>query len=199
MKPAILLIDDHALFRAGLRLLLGSSIPEAEVVEAGSLGEALGREMAPPGVILLDIKLPDLNGMEGIAVLKRCWPSAPVLILSSCDAPETEREAHARGAAGFISKAETADRMVDLVRRSLRGQLAASEAANGGASTRSLTQRQAEVLAFLGQGLSNKLIARRLSLSENTVRRHVQDILEHFQVASRAEAVYAARRQGLLD
>lgn len=199
MSERILLVDDHAMFRSGLRALLGASLPGAELFEAGSLDQALAGDMPPPHVVLLDIKLPGASGMEGLALLKRRWPSVPVLMLSSLDAPETVRQALACGAAGFVSKAETAERIIDLVNRATRGQLAVPDETIGGAGAQPLTARQHEVLGLLGLGLSNKLIARRLLLSENTVRRHVQDILERFEVVSRAEAVCAARRQGLID
>lgn len=197
--PRILLIDDHAMFRSGLCMLIGVSMPAAGVHEAGSLDEAIHNEPEAPDIVLLDIKMPGLNGVDGIALLKRKWPEVPVLMLSSHDEPETVHRAFANGANGFVSKAETAERIIDMIRQTLHGQLAPPPAENPSANERQLTARQREVLDLLSQGLSNKLIARRLGLSENTVRRHVQDILQHFQVANRAEAVFTARSQGLVD
>lgn len=195
----ILLIDDHAMFRSGLCMLISVSMPAAGVHEAGSLDEAIHNELETPDIVLLDIKLPGLNGVDGIALLKRRWPEVPILMLSSQDEPETVHRAFASGADGFVSKAETADRIIDVIRQTLCGQLAPPSAENHDANEKQLTTRQREVLDLLCQGLSNKLIARRLELSENTVRRHVQDILKHFQVARRAEAVFIARSQGLVD
>ena len=195
----ILLIDDHAMFRSGLRMLLGVSLPTAEVHEAGSVNEAIHDAAAKPDVVLLDIQLPGLNGVDGIALLERRWPGVPVLMLSSQDEPEMVRRALARGAAGFVSKAETAERIVEAINQALRGQLAPQPTESLDTEGRQLTPRQREVLDLLWQGLSNKLIARRLGLSDNTVRRHVQDILEYFQVASRTEAVCAAHSRGLVN
>lgn len=199
MTPTrILLIDDHAMFRTGLRLVLNSGLQDVEIFEACSLDAVMRNTVDRVDVVLLDIKLPGLNGLEGIALLKRKWPQAPILMLSSQDEPETRHLARARGAAGFISKAETADAIIDTLRLVLRGHFSESSPEANTMTRRCLTPRQCEVLNLLDQGLSNKLIARQLSLSDNTVRRHVQDILEFFQVVSRTEAVFAARRQGLL-
>lgn len=199
-NPRLLLIDDHALFRSGLRMVLTASLPQAQVLEAGSLNEAMQLDNADePHAILLDIKLPGLNGLEGIALLKRKWPHAPVLILSSQDEPETVRLALARGAAGFLSKADAAEHTIDMLERVLRGELGvAAVAESGGNEPAHLTPRQCEVLDLLCQGMSNKLIARELALSEHTVRGHVQAILSFLQVSSRSEAAFAARRRGLV-
>jgi DNA-binding NarL/FixJ family response regulator len=199
----ILLIDDHAMFRSGLRMVLNARMPESEVIEAGSLGEATENAPEKIDVILLDINLPGLNGLDGMALLKRKWPQVPVIVLSSQDGPETVRDAIARGAVRFISKADTADRIVALLNRVLRGEYAVPETLtddNGEALSipQHLTPCQCEVLDLLCQGMSNKLIARRLTLSENTVRGHVQAILGFLEVSSRSEAAFAARRRGLV-
>lgn len=200
--PHLLIIDDHAMFRTGLRMVLSASMEKAGVQEAGSLEEALRSDGATPDLVLLDVKLPGLNGVEGIGLLKRKWPAAPVLILSSLDEPETMRLALTRGAIGFISKADTAEKIVAVVEHILRGEsLASAEQSDGdetGDSPAPLTPRQCEVLDLLCQGLSNKLIARRLNLSEHTVRGHVQGILRFLQVSSRSEATFAARQRGLV-
>lgn len=196
--PRILLIDDHAMFRAGLSLVISTAIPGTKIFEAGSLDEAISSTPDDVDMVLLDIKLNGLSGLEGIALLKRKWPLVPVLMLSSQAEPETVRLALARGAAGFVSKAQTAEKIVEAIHLVLRGHFSELSPHASSTTQRRLTPRQCEVLDLLHQGLSNKLIARQLSLSDNTVRRHVQDILEFFEVVSRAEAVFAARRQGLV-
>lgn len=199
MTTRVLLIDDHAMFRSGLRMVLSASMPHAEVFEAGTLDEAI--KCAPDNldVLLLDIKMPGLNGVEGIALLKRRWPMVPVLMLSSLDEPETVRHALARGASAFISKADTADKIVSLINHVLHGEPGTSESQNkNGETLLHLTPRQCEVLGLLCQGLSNKIIARQLALSENTVRGHVQSILAFLQVSSRSEAAFTARQRGLV-
>lgn len=183
-------------------MVLTASMPEVEIFEAGSLNEATQAAPETLSVILLDIKLPGLNGVDGIAVLKRKWPLIPVLMLSSQDEPETVRLALARGARGFISKADTADVIVSLIDFVLRedstAQIPPPENKNPDVPLH-LTPRQCEVLDLLCQGMSNKLIARKLSLSENTVRGHVQAILSFLQVSSRSEAAFAARNRGLVS
>lgn len=197
----ILLVDDHAMFRSGLRMVLNESLPDAEVFEAGSLNEATLNTPDTLDIILLDIKLPGLNGMDGIALLKRKWPKVPVIVLSSQDDPETVRLALARGAVAFISKADTAEKIIALLNTILRGESPAPAAQPDievhGMPVH-LTPRQCEVLDLLCQGMSNKLIARQLALSENTVRGHVQAILQFLHVSSRSEAAFTARRRGLV-
>ncbi len=200
----ILLVDDHAMFRSGLRMVLDASMPDIDVLEASSLNDALYCVESTPDVVLLDIKMPGLNGVEGVALLKRKWPQAPVLILSSQDDPETMQFALARGASGFVSKANTAEKIVDAISLVLHGQSPVAAEATGGDNAqplppKSLTPRQYEVLDLLSQGMSNKLIARQLALSENTVRVHVQAILAFLKVSSRSEAAFAARRHGLVS
>jgi DNA-binding NarL/FixJ family response regulator len=198
----ILIVDDHAMFRSGLRMVLNAHMPEADIFEAGSLNEATNGAPEYLDIILLDITLPGLNGLDGMALLKRKWPQVPVIVLSSQDGPETARNALARGAIRFISKADTAERIVSLLKRVLTGEYDPSEPPSGvGDDTlplQHLTTRQCEVLELLCQGMSNKLIAKRLSLSENTVRGHVQAILGFLQVSSRSEAAFAARQRGLI-
>ncbi len=196
--PRILLIDDHAMFRSGLRMVFNSGMSGAEVFEAGSLNEAINIPLKQVDVVLLDIKMNGLSGVEGISLLKEKWPLAPVLILSSQDDAETVRLVLERGADGFVSKAETADKMVDTIKLVLCDHTSGQSPTTNKATQKQLTLRQSEVLDLLYLGLSNKVIARQLMLSENTVRRHVQDILEFFQVATRAEAVYAARCRNLI-
>jgi DNA-binding NarL/FixJ family response regulator len=201
---SLLLIDDHALLRAGLRMMLVSAMPEAAIREAGSIAEATGalveQSSAPrsaptrPDLILLDIELPGLNGLDGLSVLQRYWPDTPVVMLTSHTEWETRDAALARGAAGFLSKAESADVMVATLRAVLRGERAQSAAA----IAPHLTPRQYEVLDQLCQGLSNKVIGRRLNMAENTVRVHVQGLLAALGASSRAQAVVIARQRGLV-
>ncbi len=181
-------------------MVLNASMPEAEVFEAGTLEEAIQNAPDMLDVMLLDIKMPGLSGVEGIALLKRRWPQVPVLMLSSLDEPETVRHALARGATAFISKADTADKIVALINLVLHGEWpVASTQTKDEDTLLHLTPRQCEVLGLLCQGLSNKLIARQLALSENTVRGHVQSILAFLHVSSRSEAAFTARQRGLVS
>lgn len=203
----ILLIDDHALFRSGLRMIIESRFECVQVLEAGSLEQALDMDIQRPAVVLLDIRLPGLNGLESIALLKRRWPDVPIVMLSSDATPATVRQALERGAAGFVSKADKPDAIAAALRACLVSgtmpgvalPVGAPQAPAVGKPASELTPRQCEVLVLLGQGLPNKSIARKLDISENTIRGHVQSLLMAFGANSRSEAVYLARRQGLLD
>lgn len=189
----ILLIDDHAMFRSGLRLLLCTENPGDHVYEAESIEQALALDIAAPDLVLLDIKLPGISGLDGIGPLKHQWPDAILVVLSALDVPESLDY----GALGFISKREDASCLLQMIRQAMGHR--ANQLPGKVSQLARLTPRQREVLELLGRGLSNKLIARNLSLAENTVRRHVQDILAYFQATSRSEAVAAARRRGLVD
>ena len=198
-EPRILLIDDHAMFRAGLNMVISMAMPHAIIHQAESVNEAIKAPTAGIDIVLLDIKLNGSSGLEGIGNIKQHWPATPVLMLSSQDEPETARIAMARGAAAFVSKAETAERIIAVIGQILRHELTSTASKYSHDDERRLTPRQREVLELLHQGLSNKLIARKLDLSDNTVRRHVQDILEYFHVVNRSEAVFAARKQALVS
>lgn len=209
LPPRILLVDDHSLFRCGLRMVLAAAIPDLEASEAASLEEAMHAPFEP-ALVLLDIQLHGLNGLEGIALIKRKWPQAAVVMLSSEVSPQKVRTAIERGAAAFVSKADPADKILAVIAQVRRGLPAGRDAfpAPGvvaGGDTASvdeepplLTPRQSEVLDLMCQGLSNKVIGRRLNLSENTVRGHVQAVLAALQVSSRSEAGFAARQRGIV-
>ncbi|MFP5390942.1 MAG: response regulator [Gammaproteobacteria bacterium] len=198
----ILLIDDHVLFRAGLCMVLRCGLADVHVVEASSLDEAMRNMVAAPQVVLLDIQLQGLNGLECIVVLQRTWPQVPIIMLSSDSAPGTVQLALQRGAAAFVSKADTAGTMVAVIERVLRQEpfgYRPAAAIDQPSERPRLTPRQCEVLELLCQGLPNKSIGKRLGLTENTVRGHVQALLALLQVSSRTEASYAARRSGLIN
>ena len=193
----ILLIDDHPMFRAGLSMVISRSLPEADIYQAASVDDALNTAPAGLHLVLLDIKLNGSSGLEGIGAIKRQWPAVPILMLSSHDEPETTRLALARGATAFVSKTEAPEKIIDTIAQLLRSELPQAQPV-ASPDHKHLTPRQREVLELLHQGLTNKVIARRLALSDNTVRRHMQEILKYFQVATRAEVVVAARQQALV-
>ena len=198
MNPVqILLIDDHSLFRSGLKLVLLGGMNDVEVLQAQSLEQAVHEATQPPSLVLLDIQLQGVNGLEGLGLLKQRWPGVPVVMLSSSVEPEIVRLALARGAAAFVSKAETAEKIIAVITQTLsRTQEPAPQPAESTKGPR-LTPRQCEVLDLLCEGLSNKMIARRMDLSEFTVRGHVQAVLGLLGVQSRSQATFAARRAGL--
>lgn len=198
MTTRLLLIDDHTLFRSGIAMVLAAGLSRVEIFEAATLEDALRCPAESLDLLLLDIQLQGLNGLEGIAPLKRRWPEAKILMVSAFHEPEAIRNALARGAQGFISKTETPDRMLSIIAAQLSSDGAPLEASEPPEPIR-LTPRQCEVLDLLCQGLSNKMIGRRMNLSENTVRGHVQAMLATLQVSSRSEAAFVARRMGLVS
>ncbi len=197
----ILLVDDHALFRSGLRLVLQEGLAGVTVAEAASLEQAVQVGAQPPGLILLDIQLQGVNGLEGLGLVRRRWPGVPVVMLSSSDAPDVIALAFARGAAGFVSKADTSSKIIQVIQQMLEGPPGEGATTVPRPPTQikpRLTPRQSEVLDLLCQGLSNKVIARQLVLSEFTVRGHVQAVLGQLGVTSRSEALFVARQTGLI-
>ena len=199
---SVLIIDDHALFRSGVKLIIGSEFQGVTVLEAGGVEEAMRESSSAPDLILLDVRLIGLNGLESLSLLRRRWPTGKVIMLSSDHSGRTVEQAFERGASGFISKADASDKLMTTIRAVLAqdhsvAALARSQAPQGPPSLR-LTARQCEVLDYLHQGLPNKVIARKLNLSENTVRGHVQSLLVALDASSRSEAVFQAQRLGLL-
>lgn len=203
MTTRLLLIDDHALFRSGIGMVLSAGMEIVEIFEAASLEQALHCPSESIDLVLLDVQLNGLNGLDGIALLKRKWPSAKMLVVSASQDTQVVQAALAKGAHSFICKTETPTRMLEVVAQLLAGEPAftAPEATQTTASddTLHLTPRQCEVLDLLCQGLPNKMIGRRLNLSENTIRGHVQALLATLQVSSRSEAAFMARQLGLVN
>lgn len=209
--PTVLLVEDHTLFREGMRLMLGSSpLVRARILEAGNLADALALADAVD-LVLLDIGLPGVGGIDGLASVKQRWPQAAIVMLSAHDRPELVRQAMSRGASGFVSKTAQPVHICQEVRRWLNQAHGAGEpmpapepdTADGAAPDAApdeevLTPRQYEVLRLLAQGLSNKAIAYQMHLSENTIRNHVVAILRQFNAQTRTGAVVAAQRLGLL-
>lgn len=203
MTSQLLLIDDHALFRSGIAMVLGAGLKSVKIHEAATLEQALRCPCESIDLLLLDVKLEGVNGLDGIAPLKRKWPMAKVVMVSALQSAQVIEEAMSHGAEGFICKTEPPSRMLLLITDLLAGkplqQSPQKSLETTTQHTAKLTPRQCEVLDLLCQGLSNKLIGRRLGLSENTVRGHVQATLAILQVSSRSEAVFVARRQGIID
>jgi DNA-binding NarL/FixJ family response regulator len=198
----ILLIDDHALFRSGLQMVLAGGLEAVEIGEMSSIEEAIRLVPGAPDIVLLDILLQGLNGLDGILLLQQRWPDAAIVVLSSDHTSQARQRALELGAVAFVSKADSAANILALIERIRGGQLAATSTAAAGAGDEArprLTPRQCEVLDLLCQGLSNKMIGRRLDLSENTVRWHVQALLIALQASSRSEAAFLARRCGLVN
>jgi DNA-binding NarL/FixJ family response regulator len=208
LDMTVLIVDDHALFRSGLSLVLATEFPAIEIFEAGSIHDAIHAAVLSPSVILLDIALNGLNGLDGIALLKRQWPAAKIIMLSSDTSLTTAQLALQLGAVAFVTKAETAKKIISVINAVVMPVCENSEitlsapAANktdADLNAARLTARQYEVLDLVAKGLSNKVIAKKLGCTENTVRGHVQAILAFFNVTSRTEAAYAAKVRGIIQ
>jgi len=193
-----LIIDDHPLFRAGLRLSLGEMARLRDIREVDAIQQALRQPCQEPGLILLDVCLPGLNGLDGISLLRRHFPRAAILVLTSMDQNEGRALAQQRQADGFLSKSAHPDQIVHTVNALLDGRSCWASPTTDPAPTVHLTPRQLEVLERVGEGQTNKVIARALGLSENTVRVHVSAILDALGAGRRTEAVTRARRLGLI-
>jgi DNA-binding NarL/FixJ family response regulator len=204
-RAHLLLVDDHTLFRTGLRLLLADSPSVASIVEAGAVMEAVQTHGgAPVDVILLDIQMPGLNGIEGVRVLRRHFPAARILIVSGTSGSDAIPAAARKDIAGFLPKSSEAHQIEQAIARCLEGGTWFADDAQWPTDAPAyqpsmLTARQLEVLSQLNLGRSNKVIAHHLGLSENTVRVHVAAILDHLGVVSRVEAILEAQRRGLVQ
>jgi len=199
----LLLIDDHTLFRTGLRLVLADLPVVGDILEAGAVMEAVEKyKHVAIDIILLDIQLPGLNGLDGVKILCRRFPSARILIVSGSAEQSASQIARIDGVFGYLSKTASAREIEDAIMHCAENkpyfsdQNPLTEPAD---SPVQLTPRQLEVLAQLCHGRPNKVIAHHLGLSENTVRVHVAAILDQLGVDSRVEAVLKAQQLGLVS
>ena len=201
--PAIrvVIVDDHPLLREGTRALLDGSAGIAVVGLTGEGRAAFGLvERLRPDVLLLDIHLPDLSGIEVTRQVRAAFPAVAILVVTGYDAAGYARALLRLGVRGFLSKAAPGDQLVAAVRAVAQGQTAlgsaAAQAALGG--TAALTAREHEVLRLLAAGRRNKEIAAALSVSENTVEFHLSRIFQKLDVRSRTDAIRKGREQGLV-
>jgi DNA-binding NarL/FixJ family response regulator len=213
----VLLVDDHVLFREGLALILATAMGEARIVHAGTCEEALGvvgRE--PPDLVLMDLGLPGLSGIDGIRLMRQEHPEIPVVALSSSDDRDTVLRALEAGAMGFIPKSSSAAVLSGALRLVLargvylppsvfleeilaggQGRTAANVEKAVAPADLGITPRQADVLLRILQGKPAKLISRELGLSGNTVKVHTSAVLRALNVTTRTQAVVAASKLGL--
>ncbi len=204
-SPKILLVDDHTLFRTGMRLIVTSFPGVHSVLEAGSVMLAKQHEGLPIDVILLDIHMPGLNGLEGFTLLRSLFRKAKIIFVSASVSGDAVTDAAARGADGFLPKSASADDIFAALATVCAGgkcfpSLVGTDINLRGArpTAPSLSARQLEVLALLAQGKPNKVIAREMNLSENTVRVHVSAMFANLGVNSRTAALIAAQQAGLV-
>lgn len=209
----ILIVDDHALSRDGLRHLLLRSWPDAEIQEAADFAAARGflDAHSDPDLVLLDLGLPDLDGLDGLRVIRGQYGPLPVAILSAEEDAEVVRRAITLGALGYIPKSldSNATAMaISLIlnggtyfpRNAFTGEKAPRAETGNGAARPALTVRQVEILKLIALGKTNQHIAKMLGLSANTIRAHVSAIFKTLGVNNRTEAAaHAMRGRGALD
>jgi RNA polymerase sigma factor (sigma-70 family) len=189
----VLIADDQTLFRAGLARILARD-PRLEVVAQVKDGsEAVEETLAlRPDVVLMDLQMPGLNGVDAVKRLRQDAPAVRVLVLSAYADRSMVTEAIDSGAVGYADKDITPDEMVERI-------LSASSSSQRQRSAQAeLSERELHVLTQVASGLSNKQIARRLGISEKTVRNHLSRVFSKLGAANRTEAVLNAMRVGLL-
>lgn len=210
-KIRILIVDDHPVFRFGLRSLI-SSVPEMEVVGEATSGESAIVEAASlqPDIILMDINMPGLNGIEATWRILKDNPNIGVLVITMFD-DDTIFDAMQAGARGYLLKGADPEETIRAIRAVASGEAIFSPKAaerlitffgKGKVSTSptafpELTPRESEVLELIAQGLTNSAIAEQLVLSPKTVRNHVSNIFSKLQVSDRAQAIIRARQAGM--
>jgi two-component system response regulator NreC len=206
----VVLVDDHAVVRAGLRLLL-DAVSDLEVVgEAGSAKDAIFRARAlKPNVILLDVVMPGQSGIDVIPTLLKESPETKVLVLSMQDDPSYVREAFAAGASGYVLKEAADEEVVSAVREVAGGgryvhpalgarMVTAEVQERAAAEADPLSEREREVLRLLALGHTNQEIAQQLYISVRTAESHRAHIVQKLRLSTRAELVRYALSQGLL-
>ena len=211
MSVRVLIVDDHAVVRAGLRLLLEAEEDLEPVGEAGSAREAVFEARAlKPDVILLDVVMPDQSGLDVLPTLLHERPETRVLVLSMQDDPEYVREAFSAGASGYVLKEAADTEVVAAVREVARGGryvnpelgarlVAAETEERKRAEDDPLSEREREVLRLLALGYTNHEIAKQLFISVRTAETHRAHIMQKLHLSSRAELVRYALAQGLLE
>lgn len=208
----VLIVDDQGLFRAGLSKLLEDD-PRVQVVgQAADGAEAVKRAAAlRPDVILMDLKMPNVDGIEATRQILADHPETKILILTTFDADSYVLQGLRAGASGYVLKNSEPEAIVSSILAVLAGErVMASEVANRvlsmltGATTQKefydgLTARELDILKLLATGQANKQVARRLGISEKTVRNHVSHIYEKLHIYDRSQAVLYAVRKGLVE
>jgi DNA-binding NarL/FixJ family response regulator len=198
-----MVVDDHAVVREGLSKLLGA-VPDIDVVAAASGGEEVAAliQSAVPDVILMDLSMPDVDGVEATRRALAIRPQAKVVMLTSFSDPEHVNAALDAGAVGYVLKDAAPEEIVQAVKAAGRGEApfsprAASALLQRRAQKRTaddLTPREREVLELVGQGLPNKQISRKLGIKEKTVKAHLTNVFQRIGVSDRTSAALWASR-----
>jgi DNA-binding NarL/FixJ family response regulator len=213
----VVVVDDHALFRHGLQMVLDVEEDIQVVAEAGDGAEGVARtEQLAPDVVLMDVRMPRQSGIEATRQIREVLPNTKVLMLTISEEEEDLYEAIKAGASGYLLKEISIEEVASAVRAVHAGQSLISPSMASKLLTEfatmvkradgrqpllppRLTDRELEVLKLVARGYNNRDIAKELAISENTVKNHVRNILEKLHLHSRMEAVVYAVRERLLD
>ena len=202
-RTRVLLVDDHALLRTGVANILNQEADLEVVAEAGNGIEGVAAfERHRPDVTLLDLRMPEMEGVEAVRRIRQIDPQARIIVLTTYDTDEDISLALKAGAKAFILKDITAEDLVACIRAVLAGRTylapaAAAKLAEGMARIQ-LTPRELVTLRLMADGQTNKEIANVLCITERTVKTHVGHLFEKLSVSSRTEAVKVATRRGLV-
>ena len=207
----VLLVDDHSLFRSGIRSLLQRHVDFAVVGEAADGVEGIKRcQQLKPDVVLLDLHMPGMSGVETLHLMQQDCPGMTVLMLTVSEESEDLALAMRAGAQGYLIKNIDTDYLLRAIRRAHAGEIVVAEALTGklvahmqsgqsgqlserpASDIDKLTPREKDILACLALGESNKFIARKLDLAESTVKIHVQNVLKKLKLTSRVQAAVIA-------
>ena len=211
MSIRVLIVDDHAVVRSGLRLIIDAATGMEAVGEAGKVRDAiLEARSVKPDLVLMDINMPDETGIEGVPKLLREHPEVKVLVLSMQDDPRYVREAFAAGAHGYVLKEAADSELVTAIRDVAAGGryvhpelgarlIDAAREEQQRADADPLSEREHEVLALLAHGFTNQQIAKQLFISVRTAETHRAHVMQKLRLSSRAELVSYALANGLLE
>lgn len=211
----VMIVDDHALVRQGVSALLEREAGGTQVLQARNSVEALDLAVAHNDLdaVLLDLTMPGMDGVAALREFGRRRPALPVIVLSASEDPAVARRVFAAGALGYVPKSATAETLLAALNMVLRGETfvpalvlrapkadasAAVEVPVALLGASHLTDRQTQVLRHLGEGLSNKVIAYRMGVSEKTIKAHVTGVLRAMAADDRLAAVQSARAAGLI-
>ena len=208
-----MIVDDHAVIRAGLRMLIEQDKTMSVVAMAGNCAEALERAGSErPDIIILDLVLGDDDGLAFLPALREKSPNSRVLVLTGVQNPDSHRTAIRRGAMGIVLKEHAAELLLKAIKKVSEGEVWIDRSMMGSmiqefskptqadpeeAKIDSLTLREREVVKLVGEGLKNKQIAERLYISETTVTHHLSSVFSKLDVSDRLELIIYAFRHGL--
>jgi two-component system, NarL family, response regulator len=200
----ILIVDDHPVVRAGLRSMLGTQAELEVLGSAGSGEEGLAKlSQMQPDVILLDLRMNGMNGVETLLAMKRMVHDVRVIILTSFETDEDIYRAVQAGARGYLLKDTGLKEMVEAIRTVYAGKKYLPREIASRLAERmmrsDLTPREVEILKLLAKGPTNKQIGHALGISENTVKNHVNSVIEKLEVSDRTEAATTAIQRGLIS